>query len=99
MEHLDQHGLLFNVQDGFRKERSYEMQLAMVIHNITRSLDKSQQTDAIILDFSKAFNTVPHQRLLCKLNSYGIRGTTLDWIKRFLTYRQQRVTLKGKLPR
>ena len=43
------------------------------------------QTDVVVLDFSKAFDVVPHQRLLHKLDHYGIRGTTLNWIQNFLT--------------
>ena len=39
----------------------------------------------IILDFSKAFDRVPHQRLMRKLDHYGIRGSTYNWIEAFLT--------------
>ena len=48
-----------------------------------------------ILDFSKAFDVVPHQRLLIKLDHYGIRGNTKRWIQNFLTDRQQRVVVNG----
>ena len=51
------------------------------------SLDKKQQTDVIIM----AFDVVPHNRLMLKLDHYGITGPTYDWISNFLTYRQQRV--------
>ena len=77
MDHLDHLHLLSNVQHGFRKERSYETQLSAVIQHIAYSLGLSQQVDAIILDFSKTFDTVPHHRLLYKLGQYGIRGNTL----------------------
>ena len=53
-------------------------------------------TDIIILDFSKAFDTVPHQKLLFKLQSYGITGNTLDWIRNFLVGRKMRVILDGE---
>ena len=62
----------------------------------TLGLDNSQQIDAI-LDFSKAFDKVPHQRLLIKLEHYGVRGTTLQWIKSFLSNRTQKVVVEGKL--
>ena len=68
MDHLDHLHLLSNVQHGFRKERSCETQLSAVIKDIAYSLGLSQQVDAIILDFSKAFDTVPHHRLLYKLD-------------------------------
>ena len=59
------------------------------------SIDKNKQTDLIILDFSKAFDRVPHQRLLGKLDFYGIRGRIYNWIKSFLSSRNQQVgTLK-----
>ena len=49
--------------------------------------------DTIYLDFAKAFDTVPHQRLLMKLRGYGIEGRTLTWIEAFLTDRRQRVVV------
>ena len=51
------------------------------------------QTDVILLDFSKAFDSVPHQRLLLKLDYYGIRGKTAAWIKAFLSNRSQVVSV------
>ena len=50
----------------------------------------------LILDFSKAFDTVAHKRLLLKLNYCGIRGTNLTWIQSWLTNRTQQVLLEGK---
>ena len=50
----------------------------------------------VILDFSKAFDKVPHKRLLGKLDHYGIRGSTLDWIKAFLSNRSQVVVVDGE---
>ena len=49
----------------------------------------------IVFDFSKAFDSVPHQRLLAKLNHYGIRGKNLQWRQSFLLDRKQRVVLNG----
>ena len=57
-----------------------------------------EQVNAILLDFSKAFDKVPHQRLPHKLEFYGVRGTTLNWIQSFLTDRTQPVALEGTLP-
>ena len=54
------------------------------------------QVDVILLDFSKAFDKVPHQRLLYKLDFYGVRGKNLPWVKSFLGSRKQNVLLDGK---
>ena len=53
--------------------------------------------DAIYLDFSKAFDSVPHRRLLLKLEAYGIKGSLLRWLESFLTGRRQRVAVNGNL--
>ena len=58
-------------------------------------LDKKGQVDTFILDFEKAFDTPPHELLKIKLFSYGIGGTTLNWINAFLCFRQQRVVVNG----
>ena len=55
------------------------------------------QVNVILLDFSKAFNKVPHQRLLHKLQYYGIRDKTLSWIQSILTNITQQVALEGTL--
>ena len=52
-------------------------------------------SDVAVLDFSKAFDVVPHQLLLCKLDHYGIRGATLTHIKAILTNRTQKVVADG----
>ena len=60
-----------------------------------RSLDKGEETDLIIMDFSKAFDSVPHQRLLMKLRYYGIRGILNTWLTQWLTCRSQSVVVDG----
>ena len=56
------------------------------------------QTDLIIMDFAKAFDKVPHRRLLYKLDYYGIRGSTHRWISSWLSSRSQQVVLDGQVP-
>ena len=63
--------------------------------DLCRNLDKGIQTDVAILDFSKAFDKVPHDKLLFKLDAYGIRGQLQDWIRSFLTKRNMRVIVEG----
>jgi len=60
-----------------------------------KSLDCGSQVDAVLLDFSKAFDKVRHQRLLYNLQYYGIRGNTLNWISAFLSNRTQSVVCNG----
>ena len=58
-------------------------------------MDHHQQVNLVLLDFRKAFNTVPHCRLLSKLSSYGIHDQTHSWIASWLTMRKQRVAIDG----
>ena len=57
--------------------------------------DKNIQTDVIVMDFAKAFDKVPHKRLLYKLDYYGIRNDILLWVQDFLPLRSQTVLLEG----
>jgi len=61
----------------------------------TDILDKGGTVDALYLDFAKAFDTVPHQRLLIKLEGYGVNGKLLEWFKDFLLGKRQRVVVAG----
>ena len=96
MSHLDAHSVLVDYQHGFRKNRSCEIQLINAIEDLARSLNNRNQTDMLIQDFSKAFDTVAHNRLLLKLNHYSIRGANLAWMQSWLTSRTQQVLLEGK---
>jgi len=62
---------------------------------VTSSVDSKQNVDTIYLDFAKAFDKVPHQRLLLKLRAHGIDGAVRDWIGAWLRDRWQKVRLKG----
>ena len=95
MDHYDRLGILTDKQHGFRSRRSCESQLIITIDSIAKSLAAGEQVDVILLDFSKAFDKVPHQRLLHKLDYYGVRGTTWHWIRDFLSKRTQHVNLGG----
>ena len=95
MNHLDKHNILVDFQHGFRNKRSFESQLVIATEDIARNLDNNQQVDMLILDFSKAFDTVPHKRLLKKLEPYGINGNILSCLEAWLTQREQQVTIEG----
>ena len=95
MAHLEQLNILKDYQHGFRKGRSCETQLIITVDEIAKSLDNRSQVDLLILDFSKAFDTVPHARLLKKLEHYGINELVLGWIRSWLLNRSQRVIIDG----
>ena len=96
MGHLDRHKILTDQQHGFRKRRSCDTQLLVTHNDLVDSLDKKKTTDVVILDFTKAFDTVPHQRLIMKLKHYGISSCLLSWLSSFLMCRTQRVILEGE---
>ena len=94
MRHLVINDVLHDAQHGFRKRRSCETQLLLSADDFLKTLDKNVQTDAILLDFSNAFDRVAHKHLLKKLEAIGVTGTTLGWILSFLTDREQTVVLE-----
>ena len=56
----------------------------MLVDEIAKNMQMGKQTDLILLDFSKAYDKVAHEKLISKLHFYGIRGKTLSWVKDFL---------------
>ena len=95
MKHFDYNKILYDLQHGFRAKRSCETQLTMFVEELHQNMNAGKQTDAILFDFSKAFDKVSHEKLIYKLHGYGIRGKTLTWIKAFLNGRSQTVVLEG----
>ncbi|KAI8486063.1 hypothetical protein Bbelb_361630 [Branchiostoma belcheri] len=73
-----------------------EPQLILTVHDIAGALNSKRQVFLAILDFTKAFDKVPHGRLISKLEYYGIQGPTLKRLKAFLTNREQTVVVEGK---
>ena len=96
MKHLERYQILTDKQHGFRSQHSCETQLFQTVHDLALSLENKQQTDLIVMDFSKAFDTVPHQRLLRKLSHCGIVGNIHSWFNKFITTRKQRVVVGGE---
>ena len=94
--HLEQHKILTELQHGFRSGRLCETQLITTFQDIAESYDKKgSQIDIAVLDFSKAFDTVPHDGLLSKLKHYGIDKNIWQWISNFLKNRKQCVVVDG----
>ena len=95
MTHFRKNEISTPVQHSIRAEHSCESQLLLTSKDLVQNYEDKIQKDLIVLDFSKAFNVVPHQRLLHKLDHYGIRGSTLLSIQNFLTTRLQKVVVDG----
>ncbi len=93
--HLDEHNILSKVQHGFRYLHSCETQLMITIQDLMSHGDDNTQIDMAILDFSKAFYTVPHHILLGKLQFHGIDAPILKWISVFLKNRDQCIVVDG----
>ena len=95
VEYLERNNLIGNSQHGFRHRRSCLTNLLSFFKNIIEVHDSKSPQDIIYLDFQKAFDKVPHKRLLNKLHNIGIRGKVNKWIESWLSERKQRVVLNG----
>ena len=83
--HLD------NSQHGFRRHRSVVTQLLLFLDLLYKELDKESELYVLYLDFKKAFDSVPHDRLLEKVEELQIGGNFLKIIASYLTERKQYV--------
>ncbi len=95
MCHAQDHNILYDLQHGFGGQCSCETQLLGFQADIMQNIVQGKQADAIILDFSMAFDKVGHKRLAAKMEYYGVRGQTNIWIRGFVADRSQTVVLQG----
>jgi len=95
-QHLTVNKLINNSQHGFLKDRSCVTNLLEFLEVASTVVDSGDGFDIIYLDFAKAFDKVPRERLLRKIYAHGIRGPILGWIRSWLTGRKQRVVLNGR---
>ena len=97
MKHImNDNDLFSNAQYGFRNKRSCVLELLDVLNDWVKAYAINLQVVTVYLDIKKAFDSIPHKRLLLKLKSYGIEGKILDWIKDFLNERKQGDVLNGQ---
>ena len=96
LEHMVQNNLLSNRQFGFIAGRSTVTQLLVYLDKCAEMVAKGKVVDSIYLDFQKAFDTVPHRRLMKKLKAYGISGSVYEWIDEYLSGRSQVVVVNGE---
>nr|VZI50499.1 unnamed protein product [Spirometra erinaceieuropaei] len=96
MRFLEQNHLLCDAQHGFRRGRSCLTNLLYRLEQWTHAIDEGNVVHVAYIDFKKAFDSVPHQRLLHKLSRIGVRGKLLKWIENFLVGRSQTARLGGQ---
>ena len=96
MAHLERNRLINKSQHGFMRNRSCTTNLLEFLEVITEAADSGKNIDVIYLDFAKAFDKVPTERLLRKLRAHGVEGRMASWIRAWLTDRKQRVSVRGK---
>ncbi len=96
VEHMESNRLFTTHQYGFRKGYSCNTQLLEALEDWTEAIELKKEVDILYIDLRKAFDTVPHQRLLKKLKGYGIEGNIYSWIEDFLKDRKQKVVVNGE---
>ena len=94
-QYLTSNNLLSCHQFGFLPGRNTTTQLLVTIKDWMENLDEGKATDVAYMDFRKAFDAVPHHRLIYKVEKYGVKGPILQWIKSFLTGRTQYVKINN----
>ena len=97
VEFMEKNGLLSAHQHGFRRGRSCLTNLLETFESWSRALDEGYGLDIIYLDYRKAFDSVPHQRLMQQLLGYGISGRLRGWIGTFLLRRTMQVKIREEL--
>ena len=93
INYIEKHDILFQFQFGYRKGHSTAQAVIEIADNLREAIDSNLYTCGIFIDFSKAFDTVNHEILFKKLESYGIRGMPLKWFTSNLNNRQQYVAI------
>jgi len=92
---LNKNHALYKFQFGFRKHHSTSLSLLDVMDMCYKNIDKNNKAIGIFLDLQKAFDTVDHKVLLCKLQYYGICGLLFNWLKHYLSNRKQYTVVNG----
>ena len=97
INHLEQNGLIRYSQHGFRAGRSCLTNLLYFMEIVTKKVDKELPVDVVYLDFSKAFDKVPHNRLINKIKTHGIGYLVANWIESWLSNIYQIVVINSHM--
>ena len=97
VDFLSKFKLINSSQHGLLKARSCLTNMICFFEEITKWVDEGSPEDIIYLDFQKAFDKVPHQRVILKLKSHGIGISIINWIEQWLTDMRQRVVVDGEV--
>ena len=97
VDFLVKNKLINTSQHGFLKARSCLTNMLCFWEDVTKWVDEGSPVDIIYLDFKKAFDKMPHQRLLLKLKAHGIGNSMINWIEKWLIDRRQRVVVDGEV--
>jgi hypothetical protein len=95
LDHVREYNLIRETQHGFLRKRSCLTNLLEFLETVSNYVDQGYPIDVIYLDFQKAFDKVPHKRLMLKIEALGIIGEVYNWIEDWLKDREQRVVLLG----
>jgi hypothetical protein len=96
VEHLEKYKILNSSQHGFTKGKSCLTNILSFMESVTSKIDEGNPVDIVYLDFAKAFDKVPHVRLVNKLEAHGISGLVLNWVRHWLSNRRQKVCINNE---
>ena len=97
--HLRENNILSPQQFRFVSGRSTSLQLLHLLNTLTKVFDKGGEVDVVYMNLQKAFDSIPHERMMAKLEGYGVRDPILSWVRSFLCGRRQRVPSKHNTTR
>ena len=96
VEHLNKYDLICRSQFGFMKNKSCALNLLTYLETVTKEVDSGNPVDLVYLDYAKAFDKVPHRRLIKVLKAHGLNHKIINWIENWLKGRTQVVTINGE---
>lgn len=95
--HLEENGLVLDNQHGFVHDRSCFINFISVFEEVTKGIDKGRAVDVTNIDFNKALDKAPHDRLIQKIKMHQIHSDLVGWIQNELSQRRQRIVVGATL--